>query len=214
MAGSILLLVGTYLHPMDADPNDAVAAFTEYAGDPLWVASHLTQLFGVLLMVAAIRVVAVDVGAEPARGWARIATGGAAAAAAVAAALQAVDGIALKRVVDVWALAAPDAKPAAFAAAFAVRQIEVGLATVGSLVFGLTVVAFGTALLADGGHPRWVGVVAVVAGAATVAAGIAIAYTGFSELAMMIDMPAGLALIVWMFAFGVRLWRRADAKAA
>ncbi len=42
MAGAILLFVGTYLHPLGADPHDLVAAFTEYALDPLWVASHLT----------------------------------------------------------------------------------------------------------------------------------------------------------------------------
>jgi hypothetical protein len=29
IAGSVLLLVGTYLHPMSADPSEAVAAFTD-----------------------------------------------------------------------------------------------------------------------------------------------------------------------------------------
>jgi len=33
IAGSVSLFVGTYLHPMQADPNDAVSAFTEYAAD-------------------------------------------------------------------------------------------------------------------------------------------------------------------------------------
>jgi len=47
IAGSVLLFIGTYLHPMSADPNQAAAAFAEYAADPLWVASHLTQLAGV-----------------------------------------------------------------------------------------------------------------------------------------------------------------------
>ena len=37
---------------MKADPNDAVAAFTEYAADQLWGASHLMQLAGLTLMVA------------------------------------------------------------------------------------------------------------------------------------------------------------------
>jgi hypothetical protein len=44
IAGSMSLTIGTYLHPMGADPNQAVAAFTEYAANRLWVASHLTQL--------------------------------------------------------------------------------------------------------------------------------------------------------------------------
>jgi len=42
------------MHPMGADPNIPLAAFTEYAADHHWVASHLMQLFGVILMVAAL----------------------------------------------------------------------------------------------------------------------------------------------------------------
>src|SRR5262245_26217814 len=53
IAGSALLLIGTWLHPMPDDPNQAVEAFTAYAADRLWVASHLTQLVGIALMVAA-----------------------------------------------------------------------------------------------------------------------------------------------------------------
>ena len=79
--GSILLLIGTYLHPMDADPNEAVAAFTEYAADHLWVASHLTQLAGVVLMVAALLFLAQQLATENGIGWARIAAGGAVPAA-------------------------------------------------------------------------------------------------------------------------------------
>lgn len=54
IAGSVLFFLGTYLHPMEADPNDAAAAFAEYAADRLWVASHLAQLIGVALIVAAL----------------------------------------------------------------------------------------------------------------------------------------------------------------
>src|SRR5260221_10649666 len=92
MVGSVLLFVGTYLHPMGADPNEAVAAFTEYAADHLWVASHLTQLAGVALMAAALLFVAQQLATENAIGWARIAAGGAIANLAVATVLQAVDG--------------------------------------------------------------------------------------------------------------------------
>lgn len=33
LAGSALLFVGIYLHPMQADPSDAPAAFAKYAAD-------------------------------------------------------------------------------------------------------------------------------------------------------------------------------------
>ena len=47
--GALLLTLGTSLHPMQAAPWDAAAAFAEYAADHHWLASHLIQLLGVLL---------------------------------------------------------------------------------------------------------------------------------------------------------------------
>ena len=61
-------------------------------------------------------------------GWSRLAAGGAIVSLAVAAALQAVDGIDLRTMVDTWAAAPVAQRPVAFQAAFAVRQVEVGLA--------------------------------------------------------------------------------------
>jgi len=129
IAGSVLLFIGTYLHPMSADPNQAAAAFAEYAADPLWVASHLTQLAGVALIVAALLLLAQQLRAGSAAAWAGIAAGAAIVGLAVAVALQAVDGIALKFMVDAWAAAPAAQKEGLFHAAFAVRQIEIGLAS-------------------------------------------------------------------------------------
>src|SRR6188472_1769752 len=44
VAGSVVLFIGTYLHPMQADPNRPLEAFAEYAADRFWIASHLIQL--------------------------------------------------------------------------------------------------------------------------------------------------------------------------
>jgi hypothetical protein len=109
IAGSVLLFVGTYLHPLKADPNEAVAAFTEYAADHLWVASHLMQLAGVALIVAALLFLARQLELMGGTGCLRLAAGGAIASLAVTAALQAVDGIALKRMVDAWRERTPGA---------------------------------------------------------------------------------------------------------
>lgn len=133
--GAFFLLLGTYLHPQDTDPNDAVAAFTEYAADHLWVASHLMQLAGLALMVAARLCLARTLESGRGAAWARLAAGGAIASLAVAAAL------------------------------------------------------------------------AIAGGVPTVVAGIAIAYTGFSGLAMAINMSAGSLLLGWMFALGIFMWR-------
>src|SRR5215813_8308596 len=207
VAGAALLFVGTYLHPIGADPNEPVAAFTEYAADRLWVASHLTQLAGVALIVAALLFLTQQLEAGSGASWARIAAGGAIASLAVAAALQAVDGIALKVMVDAWAAAAAAQREGAFQAAVAVRQIEIGLVSMLSLSSGLTAIVYGVALLLDHMYPRWVGGLAIMGGFPTMVAGMVLAYTGFSGLAMAINMPSNSLLLVWMVILGGYMWR-------
>jgi hypothetical protein len=212
IAGSVLIFLGTYLHPMKADPNQIAAAFTEYAADDLWVASHLMQLAGVALALAALILLAHQLDSVNGRGWSRLAAGGAIASLAVAAALQAVDGIALKAMVDTWAVAPEAQKDAAFHAAFAVRQVEIGLAVMLSLLFGLTAAVFGIALLVDRTYPIWLAGLAIAGGVPTAISGVVMAYTGFSGLAMAINMPASSLLLLWMLALGVLMWRRSGVS--
>src|ERR1700730_4718029 len=54
IAGAVLLFVGTFLHPMSADPNVPLAAFREDASSGHWVAIHLTQLFGGVLIAVSL----------------------------------------------------------------------------------------------------------------------------------------------------------------
>jgi hypothetical protein len=206
--GAVLLFIGTYLHPMDADPNISLAAFTEYAADRHWVASHLLQLFGVISMAAALVLLSRRLADGPAASWAALGMAGAVASLAMASALQAVDGVALKIMVNSWAAAPEPERASLFQAAFGVRQIEVGLASITSLLFGLTVSIYGIALLRDRRFPRWLGALAIADGALTAIAGVVMAYTGFSDLAMVISMPAGSLLIAWMVILGVYAWKR------
>ena len=209
IGGSVVLFVGTYLHPMQADPNEVVAAFTEYAADRFWIISHLMQLLGVALMVAALLVLTKQLETASDAAWPRVAAGGAIASLAVATALQAVDGIALKVLVNNWAAAPASQKEIAFQTALAVRQVEIGLASTLSLLFGFTVTVCGIALLGDRKYPKWVAGVAILGGVPTAIAGVVIAYTGFSGLAMAINMPASFLLLLWMLIVGVLMWRRA-----
>ena len=208
VTGAILLLIGTYLHPMSADPNVPLAAFTEYAASHIWVASHLLQLAGVMLIAAALVLLSRKMADGPGAEWSALGALGAIVSLAVASALQAVDGVALKFMVDNWAAIPEPGKAALFDATFGVRQIEVGLASIGSLLFGLTISIYGVALLIDRRFPRWLGAVAIVGGIPTAIGGVAIAYTGFSNLAMMINMPANSLLVLWMIALGIYSWRQ------
>lgn len=208
VAGAVVLFIGTFLHPADADPNDAVAAFTEYAADQLWVASHLTQLLGMVFIVGALLQLSRILSTEPAGLWAALGRAGAIASLAVAAAVQAVDGVALKVMVDSWAAASEPDKSMVFQATYGVRQIEVGLASMLGLVFGLTVSLYGIAIIVDARFPSWLGLMALLGGVATGIAGVVMAYTGFSGLAMAINMPASSLLLLWLIILGVTMWRR------
>ena len=53
-AGAVLLFVSTLLLPMESDPNDAPAAFAEYAANSLWVWSHLGQFAGIAVLGIAL----------------------------------------------------------------------------------------------------------------------------------------------------------------
>jgi hypothetical protein len=205
IAGAVLLFVGTSLHPMSADPNVPLAAFTEYASSGHWVAIHLMQLFGIVLIAASLVLLSRRMADGPAAEWATLGAAGAIASVAIAAALQAVDGVALKVMVDAWA-ATPG--PPLFSAAFGVRQIEVGFASMTSLLFGLTAAIYGIALWIDGRFPKWIAAVAIVGGAPTAIAGVVMAHTGFSNQAMVVGMPSNALLIVWMIVLGVYDWKR------
>lgn len=214
IAGSLLLLLGTLLHPMDADPHDSLAAFSEYAAASGWVASHLLQLAGMALMVAALLMLAKQLTTGASGICARFGAASAIAGLALAAALQAVDGVALKIMVDSWAAAPAEQKDMLFQTTFAVRQVEIGFASILSLLMGVSVCLFGAALLASRRYPRWLGVLAVAGGLPTAASGIVMAYSGFSDLVMTINMPASTLLLIWMLALGLLLWRRRAASVA
>src|SRR5262245_20127424 len=142
-AGAVALSIGTFLHPAGAAPNDAPAAFAEYAADRTWIFSHLLQFAGVALMMGALVLLARWLGGGRAAGWVLLCVASAAAGLAVAAALQAVDGVALKAMVDVWAAAPPAEQTTAIYAALAVRQVEIGLAALLGVMLGLTAIVYG-----------------------------------------------------------------------
>jgi uncharacterized protein DUF4386 len=209
VSGALTLFVSTLLHPMKADPNDAPAAFAEYAASTSWTASHLGQFAGIALLGVALVALAATLEAGAPSALARIGVVGVAASVAAAAVLQAVDGVALKVMVDRWARASGEDRTRAFEGAFAVRQIEIGAASLLSILFGITIAAFGIALLRSRRFPAWLGGLGLVGALGITAAGVVQAHTGFSALAMMLSMPASCVLLFWAILAGLFLWRLA-----
>jgi hypothetical protein len=212
--GAFVLFVSTLLHPMSADPNDAPAAFAEYAADSFYVWSHMGQFAGFVLIGVALVALAATLEAGLPAACARVGVVGTAACIAVAAALQAVDGVALKAMVNRWETAEGGARGLAFEAALAVRQIEIGLAGYLSLLTGFTLAVLGFAVLQSARYPRWLGLIGVADGFGMMAAGAVQASTGFSALAMMMSMPASFVMLVWLVAAGTRMGRLAPLLGA
>jgi hypothetical protein len=209
--GAISLFVGTLLHPAEADPNDPLAAFAEYAAHHDWVAVHLIQLLGVALMVAAVFTFSIMI--ENGRGGeiARLGNVGAAASLTLAATLQAVDGVALKVMVDRWVAATGPDKDMLFYATFGVRQIEVGTASMFCILMGCTLILYGGAQKANGNFSSGLVWLAYIGGLGTAAAGVVMSQTGFSDATMLINMPANLLLLVWMALTGIWMWKNASS---
>jgi hypothetical protein len=207
--GALFLLISTFLHPSGSHPNEHHAAFAEYAADSFWIWSHLGQFLGFAGLAVALGALALTFEAGRPAAWGRVGLIGTLTLLAVAAVLQAVDGIALKVMVDHWAATTGDVQSAAFEATYAVRQVEIGLASFLSLVSGLTMLVFGVAIVLSKRYPTWLGGLALVGGLGAIAGGLAQAVGGFSDLAMALSMPASLVLIVWAITTGVLMWRLA-----
>ncbi len=210
LLGAALLTVGTVLHPAHADPGSPAAAFAEYAGVSrgMWVAAHLLQLGGVAGMVLVVVLLARVVDGTPGSAWVRVTTVFGTAGLATAAVLQAVDGVALKAVVDLWAGAGED-RSQLFAAAVAVRQVEIGLDALFALLLAAAFLAFGVGQLTAPNGSRGLGALAVVAAGAAAVDGIALALSGFSAATMFATTVSGALALVWMLLGAVWSWRRA-----
>ena len=103
IAGALLLLVATSLHPMEADPNNPEAAFAEYAADELWVATHLGQFAGVVAIAVGLIALSRTLRQGRADAWGTLGRAGAIASVATAAALQTALQAALQAALQVMA---------------------------------------------------------------------------------------------------------------
>ena len=147
LLGLVLLVISTELHPAHENPMDNPAVFREYAQSDLWVAVHLGQWVGFLLVVGGLVALSFSLAIreDAAAAVARFGLAAAVTTGASFTILQAVDGIALKRAVDAWANAPPDQQVAAFAAAEAIRWIEIGVNSLAFSLVGLSLVLYGIA---------------------------------------------------------------------
>lgn len=213
--GAILIVGGLLLffalglqHPSTAPPWNSPAAFREYAASHLWITIHLAEYVGFLLILGGLvilqRALLQDGGT--AAGWASLGYAATVASMAVITLLQAVDGVALKKMVDVWVAAPPAEREAAFRAAEAVRWIEIGINALFRIMFGLAGLATALGLAVSLLRPRWFGWIGVALAVLTAAGGFVTAFRGFSPQASQFG-AFFLLFLVWVAVLAVRMWR-------
>ena len=138
-------------------------------------------------------------------------------AASTFAILQAVDGIALKRAVDPWYAIPPtsssssEEKAIAFRVAEAIRWTEIGINSFNRIIQGAVVIIFGAAIAKSAILSRWIGAFGVVAGAATIVAGVGVAYLGFAPLPVVGDLSTYISF-AWVIILGIFMWRKTMVK--
>ena len=197
--GAILLLVTVGFHPLEADPGDIRAVFREIGADAVWTTIRLDQFVGYLLVFTFFVALHDLIVTTPARWHVRLGVGIGAASLAAAAVSQAVEGIALKSLVEAW-LAVP---PAEKNAAFALHQVGIGMAAVTAILIGATAGVYGRGVGVSGRFPRSFGWLGLIAGIGTMLGGPLTAYDAASFLAM----PFNLALIIFIGLAGWHMLR-------
>ena len=223
LVGLAIAVVSTLIHSASEDLMDNPVVFAVYAEDDLWVASHIGQFAGILLIfaggfVALFRLlVKSESGTASALAWFGLVT--AIISASTFTILQAVDGIALKIAVDTW-YAIPSSssdggegeKAIAFRVAEGLRWTEWGVQAYYRMLQGAVALIFGVAIAKSALLSRWIGAVGIAAGAAGIAAGVVVAYVGFSSVRDPVADLSTLILYPWIVILGIFMWRKTRVK--
>jgi hypothetical protein len=206
--GAGIFVVATGLHP-GHDPGDLAVTLPEYAADHYWLAVHLAQLAGVLLL--GVVLIALACWLVEAGGWAaalaRLGLVTTVASLAVYTVNQAIDGVGIKFVADSYRDAAPADKPGALRLADAIRHLELGTSSLFELMLGLTLVLLGLATCCTPGCPIWLGGLAIGAGIGWTVLGLLLASRGFSVSVTPPAMAVTYLTGLWIAAQAVLLWR-------
>ncbi len=215
LAGMIITVVSTAIHPSTEDPSNHPLVFAEYASDDSWIVVHIGQFAGVMMVFAggfvALYRLLVQSESSITSVLASIGLALAIMTASAFAVLQAVDGIAQKRAVDSWVAAPPEEKAITFRVAEGIRFIEYATNSIFRILQGTVAVIFGVAIVKSKLLSRWIGGAGVVMGAVTIYAGLEVAYLDFGGLATLIGISM-IIYFIWVGILGGFMWKKSMSK--
>jgi hypothetical protein len=211
LAGAIIAIVSTLFHASTDDPSNHLLVFMTYASDDSWIAVHIGQFAGVMMVfaggfVALSRLlVQSEISLVSILAWIGLAI--AIMTASAFAILQAVDGIGNKLAADSWVAAPSDEKAITFEVAEGVRFIEIGANSYFRILQGTVAVIFGIAILKNKLISKWIGGAGVVIGAVTIYAGLEVSYHGFGGLTTEIGISM-IIYFIWVGIMGGSMWKK------
>jgi hypothetical protein len=187
-------------HPSGAE-DDHEAIFREYAASDAWEATHLAEFVLVLVALAGLLVLCRALRPETPY-LALLAASALIASGATWAALQAVDGVALKQAVDAWVGTSGSEEATRFGNAETVRWLEWGLQSYFRVLLGLAFLLLGSAAVVSRLVPSWLGLLLAVGGLLSLAIGFSVAYAGL-ESGFQDAVGLALQLVVLVFTVGL-----------
>jgi len=214
IAGALLGMVGNLAHPATpAASQDAEGLARTIADSGSWVPDHLVILLGLIGMLGGLVAIARSIsirGGLPGA-LARLGSIAAVAGATVGLLLLSIDGVAAKHLAQAATTAPSGEQAAALHALLAEEAINFALGTLFYILFaGVTFVLLGLAVAWSRVYPRWLGWMAVVAGAGSVVVGLVQGQVGETNAVTRIpSIIFPTVITLWLAWMGVLLLRKA-----
>lgn len=213
VVGAILGGVGNLVHPV-TPMDDRVGVARVIADSDNWVAVHLVIVLGIVLMLGGLVALYHSIRGGLASALARFGLFAAVSGATIGLILVILDGVAAPKLADEWAAAPPGEQAAALGLVHLNETINFALASLFNLVFaGVTFILFGLAVAAGEAYPRWLGWVALLAGLASVGAGLVQAFTGEpTDASRILTIIGPTVITLWLLVIGILLLRTAGTR--
>lgn len=212
VVGSLLAGAGNLLHPVTPidDPEGVARAI---ADSELWVPVHLLIVLGLVLMLGGLVALYHSIRGGTAGALARFGLFAAIAGATIGVADVLLDGIAAPQLAQEWAAAPPDQRATALSLVQVSETMNFALASALNFVFaGVTFILFGLAVALSDVYPRRLGWVVVLAGVASIGAGLVQALAGEPTTASRVLTIIGPTVItLWLLVIGILLLRNQRA---
>ena len=178
---------------------------------PGWPLIHLGIIAALLLLAGTLLAIERSIDEGRGRAIAEFGLLAAIVGSTIMVANIAIDGFATRSLAQGWLAAPPAEVDVAFRVAAAVLMAQEALFFVGfTIVFGVTFVLYGAAVAESKIYPRWLGAIAVLAGAGSLILGVGFFLRAGWATAILLHTLA-LMLTLWVLTMGVLLWRRAGA---